>query len=70
MAKQRADSIESYKAGGRDDLVAKEQVELDLYSSYLPTMLSREELEVIVNAAVAKLNATSAKDMKGVMAEV
>lgn len=60
----------SYKSGGRDDLVAKEQEELDVYSSYLPKMLSREELEVIVNEAVVKASATSLKDMKKVMTEV
>ena len=63
-------ALRSYKSGGREDLVAKEQEELDVYSSYLPKMLTREELEAIVNKAVVDLGASSLKDMKKVMSEV
>ena len=47
-AKQRNDSIASFKQGGRDDLVAKEEAELKLIESYLPKMYSEEEVQTIV----------------------
>ncbi|KAF6261456.1 Yqey-like protein-domain-containing protein [Scenedesmus sp. NREL 46B-D3] len=67
MSKQRRDSIEQYKAGGRDDLAGKEEVELQLLLSYLPAQLSREELGGIVAAAVAETGAASVKQMGQVM---
>ncbi|WIA17567.1 hypothetical protein OEZ86_014655 [Tetradesmus obliquus] len=67
MAKQRRDSIDQYKAGGRDDLAGKEEVELQLLLSYLPAQLSREELAGIVAAAVAEAGASSVKQMGQVM---
>jgi hypothetical protein len=62
IAKQRRDSIEQYKSAGRPDLMAKEQVELDLILNYLPEGLSDEEIEREVNAAIVATGATSGKD--------
>ncbi|KAG2452917.1 hypothetical protein HYH02_002260 [Chlamydomonas schloesseri] len=70
LVKQRKDSIDSYKAGGRDDLVAKEQVELTLLESYLPAMLSAAEVEAVVVAVIAELNLSGPKAMGQVMKAV
>jgi uncharacterized protein YqeY len=59
-AKQRKDSIEQFKEGGRDDLVQNEQEELIIIESYLPEMLSEDEIRTIVRK---KIEATGAEDM-------
>ena len=69
-AKQRKESIEQYKKGGREELAAKEEQELGILESYLPQQLSREELESIVREAIEKCGATSPKEMGKVMKEV
>ncbi len=66
-AKQRKDSIESYAAGGRDDLAERERAELVIVQSYLPEELSEQELRDLLVAAVSESGATSAKDMGAVM---
>lgn len=68
--KQRQDSIEQFKAGGRDDLAAKEAQELDILQRYLPAQLSAQELEAVVDKTVAELGAASIKDMGRVMQAV
>ncbi|EFJ43285.1 hypothetical protein VOLCADRAFT_96509 [Volvox carteri f. nagariensis] len=73
LVKQRKDSIESYRAGGREDLVAKEQSELSLLEGYLPAMMSAAEVEVVVEAVVGELGGVSGPRaigavMKAVMA--
>ncbi|GAX76662.1 hypothetical protein CEUSTIGMA_g4108.t1 [Chlamydomonas eustigma] len=67
LSKQRQDSIESYKQGGREDLVGKEQQELDVYNSYMPQMMTREELQDVVESVVAELGANSVKQMGAVI---
>ena len=67
QVKQRNDSIEQYKDAGRDDLVAKEQQEIDYYKVYLPAQLSDEELENALKEIIAQTGATSMKDMGKVM---
>jgi uncharacterized protein YqeY len=66
-AKQRRDSIESYRQGGREDLAAKEEKELAVVEGYLPQQLSRDEIVEIVRGAVEESGASSAKDMGSVM---
>jgi hypothetical protein len=66
-AKKRRDSITEARNAGRDDIVGKEQAELDLIESYLPQQLSREELEAEVRRAIAESGATTAKEMGAVM---
>lgn len=70
LVKQRHDSIEQYKAGGRMDLVAKEEAELRLMTPYLPTTLSLEATEALVDKVLASLGEVTAKDMGRVMGAV
>jgi len=65
--KQRRESIEQYKKAGREDLVEKEQRELEILEAYLPKPLTQEELEAIVEEAIKEVQATSLKDMGKVM---
>lgn len=67
MLKQRKDSIEQYIAGNRPELAAREQFEIDVLKQYMPTPLSDAELAGILDAVVAEVGATSAKDMGKVM---
>jgi uncharacterized protein len=67
LAKQRAESIELYKQGGRAELAAKESAELAIVQSFLPAALSDEELASLVDAAVAEANALGPQDMGKVM---
>ncbi len=67
MVKQRRESIAQFEAGGRTDLVAKENAELAVVSAYLPQQLSDAELDALINEAVASTGAASIKDMGKVM---
>ena len=67
MAKQHRDSIEQFQQAGRDDLVEKEQFELDIIDSYLPAKLSEAEITNMIEAAIAETGAASMKDMGKVM---
>jgi uncharacterized protein YqeY len=67
QAKQRRDSIEQFKAGGRDELAEKETKELELIESYLPKQMAEEEIKKLVDETVASTGATSAADMGKVM---
>ena len=68
MVKQRRESLEQYQKAGRDDLAEKEQFELSLIQGYLPEPLSAEELESLIQAAMAETGASSIRDMGAVMA--
>ncbi|HKG48631.1 MAG TPA: GatB/YqeY domain-containing protein [Pyrinomonadaceae bacterium] len=67
LMKQRRDSIEQYQKAGRQELVDKEQAEIDVIETYLPQAASQQEIEQAVAAAVAETGATSIKDMGKVM---
>lgn len=60
-AKQHKDSIEQFRAGNREDLVASEQAELDILTSLLPAQMSREEIEKLVNEKIAAEGITADK---------
>jgi len=66
-AKQRKESIEQFKEGGRDDLVEKEEMELALIEKYLPEMMSEDEIRAAVKDQIEEMNATSMADMGKVM---
>lgn len=63
LRKQRVESIEQYKAGGRDDLVAQEEREKQLLEAYLPAAPTQDSIEAAVRAVIAELGASSIKDM-------
>lgn len=70
QAKQRRESIDQFGAVGRNDLVDKEEAELEILSEYLPKKLTDDELAQLVDAAVERLGASSLKDMGAVMQAV
>ncbi len=67
MIKQRNESIEMYKKGARQDLVDKEQAEINVIQSFLPQQLSDEETARIVVETIQAVGASSMKDMGKVM---
>lgn len=66
-AKQRNDSLEVYKQQGREDLAAKEELELNIIKRYLPAQLSDADLEKVIREIIAQTGASSIKDMGKVM---
>ena len=67
LVKQRRDSIEQYEKAGRQELVDKEQAEIDVIDTYLPKAASQEEIEQVIVAVIAETGASSMKDMGKVM---
>ena len=67
MVKQHRDSIEQYEKAERKDLIEKERFELDIVLSYLPQPLSEDEVNALIDAAIASAGAASMKDMGKVM---
>jgi uncharacterized protein len=70
MIKQRRESVEQFRAGGREDLATREAAEIDVLSAYLPEPLGEDELAALIDAAIAAAGATSMKDMGRVMAQL
>jgi uncharacterized protein len=70
QVKQRKDSIEQFKKGGREDLVAKEEAELKVLQSFMPAQMSSEELGSLVQAVIQETGASGMKDMGAVMKAV
>ena len=67
LVKQRRDSIEQFRAGGRADLVDKEQAEVTFLERYLPPAADPAAIATAIEAAVTESGATSVKDMGKVM---
>lgn len=67
--KQRKDSIDAYRKGGREDLAAKEEAEMKILQTYLPAQMSEEELKSLISQTISQTNAT-AKDFGKVMGAV
>lgn len=65
--KQRQDSIEQFKQGGRQDLVDKETAELKFLQSFMPQQMSEDEVRKVVDWAVTEAKASGPKDMGNVM---
>ena len=68
--KKRRESIEDFRKGGREDIVAQTQKEIEILSKYLPEQLSKEEIEKMVQDTIAKVGASSPKDMGMVMKDL
>jgi uncharacterized protein YqeY len=67
QAKQRRDSIEQFKAAGREDLAEREEAELEILSAYLPEQLDADAIRKEVQAIAERTGATGMKDMGRVM---
>jgi len=67
MIKTRKESAAQFQAGGRTDLVEKENKEIEQLQAYMPAQLSDTELDALVAAAIAQTGASSIKDMGKVM---
>ena len=70
MAKQRRESIELFKQGGRDDRAEAESAELAVIEEFLPAQMSEEDTRAAIEAIKAEVGAESMKDMGKVMAEL
>ncbi|HKJ77759.1 MAG TPA: GatB/YqeY domain-containing protein [Gammaproteobacteria bacterium] len=67
LVKQHRDSIQQYGDAGRDDLVQKEQFEVDIIQEYLPEALDEAELDALIDQVIAETGASSPKEMGQVM---
>ncbi len=65
--KTRRESVEAFRAGGREDLAEKEEAEIAILGEYLPQRLTEPELAELVREGIAATGATSARDMGKVM---
>jgi uncharacterized protein YqeY len=70
LVKQRRDSIEQYKQGGRPELAEKEAAEIKIIEEYLPAALDDAAITTIVEEAIAQTGANSMKEMGNVMKAV
>jgi uncharacterized protein YqeY len=74
LAKQRRESVEAFRKGGRDDLADKEAAEIKIVEAYLPVAAREEEIDAAVAAAITETGASTAKDlgkaMKAAMAKL
>ena len=67
MVKQRRDSITQYQAAGREELAAIEIAEIEVIQDFLPTALTEQEIDELIQAAIASTGAESMRDMGKVM---
>ena len=67
--KQREEAVSQYGEAGRDDLVQKEQEQIDVFREYMPKQLSDEELETGLKEIIEQVGATSMKDMGKIMGQ-
>ncbi len=68
--KRRIEASEAFRAAGREEQAAKEDGELEILEEFMPAPLTEEELEHIVDDAIAETGATNIRDMGRVMADV
>jgi uncharacterized protein len=68
--KKRLEAAEAFRAGGREEQAESEERELDVLEEFMPEPLSEEELEAIVDDAIAECGATSIRHLGRVMADV
>jgi uncharacterized protein len=68
--KRRVEAVEAYRGAGREEQAAVEEQELAVLEEFMPAPLSEEELEEIIDDAIAEVGATSIRDLGRVMADV
>jgi uncharacterized protein len=68
--KQRLEAAEAFRSGGREEQAAKEERELEIIQEFMPEPIGEEELERIIDDAIAETGATSLRDLGRVMADV
>jgi uncharacterized protein YqeY len=68
--KKRVEAIEAYESAGRDEMVEREELELDVLEEFMPEPLGEDELEEIIDDVIAEVGATSIRDLGRVMADV
>jgi uncharacterized protein len=68
--KRRAEAEEAFRSAGRDEQADKEEEELEIIEEFMPDPLDEDELERIVDDAIAETGATSLRDLGRVMADV
>jgi uncharacterized protein YqeY len=67
LVKQRKDSVEQFRKGGREELAQKEEEEIKIIETYLPAAASEDDIRHAVEEAIQETGASSAKDMGKVM---
>ena len=67
MIKQRKASIDMYLSGNREDLVTKEESEIEIISNFLPEQLSSQEIETVINELIISSGASSIKNIGNVI---
>lgn len=67
LVKQRHESAEQFRKGGREELASKEEAEIKVVEEYLPAAASDDEIAAAVSAAIAETGAAGAKDLGKVM---
>jgi len=70
MIKQRRESVDLYRKGGREELAANEEAEIAVIERFLPAQMSEDEARAAIQAIVAETGASSMKDMGRVMSLV
>jgi uncharacterized protein YqeY len=65
--KTRRESVEAFRAGGREDLAAKEEAEIAILSEFLPQQLTEDEIQALVDEGIAATGASSTRDLGKVM---
>jgi uncharacterized protein len=67
LVKQRKDSVEQFRKGGREELAQKEESEIKIIEEYLPAAASEEDIRKAIDEAMQETGAASMKDMGKVM---
>jgi hypothetical protein len=70
MVRKGEESVEQFQAGGRNDLVEKEKMEIEILKSFLPQPISQEEIIKIIDETIQETQASSLKDLGKVMKAV
>jgi uncharacterized protein YqeY len=66
-AKTRRESVEAFRAGGRNELADKEEAEIAILSEYLPQQLTDDEIQALIDEAIGATGASSVRDLGKVM---